>query len=105
MNYPDAHFITDEKENRRQLCAVLSRINRGKVNCTKAVTLSPSLTATTLTDERIGYGSFIDFMPTTASAATAKASIYITNQVNGSCTINHAANTAIDQTFVVAILA
>lgn len=101
-----AKLLPDEKEHRRQIAQMLNdQVNRGKFNCTVSVTLAVSpATTTTLTDERIGYGSYIDFMPTTASAATAKASIYVTNRIKGSLTINHAANAAIDQTFTVVIL-
>lgn len=99
-------LLSDEKEHRRQIAQMLNdRVNRGKFNCTITVTLavSPAVT-TTLTDERIGYTSYVDFMPTTAAAATAKASIYVTNLVKGSLTINHAASTSTVQTFVAVIL-
>lgn len=99
-------LLPDEKEHRRQIAQMLNdRVNRGKFNCTISVTLAVSpATTTTLTDERIGYTSYVDFMPTTASAATAKQSIYVTNLIKGSLTINHAANAATDQTFVAVIL-
>lgn len=100
-----AKMLADEKEHRRQIAQVVNdQLNRGKFNCTISVTLNASATTTTLTDERIGYGSYVDFMPTTANAATAKASIYVTNRIKGSLTINHASNAAVDQIFTVVIL-
>ena len=99
-------LLPDEKEHRRQIAQMINdQLNHGKFNCTITVTLavSPAVT-TTLTDERIGYGSYVDFMPTTANAATAKTSIYVTNRIKGSLTINHASNVAVDQTFTVVIL-
>lgn len=99
-------LLPDEKEHRRQLAQVINdQLNRGKFNCTTSVTLAVSpATTTTLVDERIGYGSYVDFMPTTANAATAKAGIYVTNRIKGSLTINHAASVNADQTFTVVIL-
>lgn len=100
-------MLTDEKEHRRKMAEMLTdRVNRGKINCTKtSVTLTANATSTTLIDERLGAYTYIDFMPTTANAAAAKASIYITNQLKGQCTINHASSANVDQTFTVVMFA
>lgn len=98
-------LMTNEREHRRQIAGMLNeRLNRGKFNCTIALTLTPSATSTTLLDERIGYGSYIDFMPQTANAATAKQSIYVAGLQKGQCTVHHASSANVDQTFTVVIL-
>lgn len=75
-----------------------------KANCTLDLTLTASATSTTLTDFRIHPGCVLDFMPTTANAATARASIYVTSVGKGTATINHASSANVDQTFRVSIV-
>lgn len=99
-----AETSSDEKEHRRQLAQIANRLNRGKFNATGSITLRASQTTTTLTDERIGATSYIDFMPTTAHGATAKQSIFMTNFIKGAATINHASSANTDQSFVYAVL-
>lgn len=88
-----------------KLWDLLNQILRGKINVVMnaTLTLRASQTTTTLTDERIGPKSILSFMALTASAATAAQSLYVTGQLKGSCTINHASNAATDQNFTVAI--
>ena len=98
-------LLPDEKEHRRQLASMLNdRVNKGKFNCTISLTLTANATSTTLTDERIGYASYIDLMPLTANAATAKPNVYFSAMNNGSCTVNHASSAHTDQDFTVVIL-
>lgn len=75
-----------------------------KANCTLDLTLTPSATSTTLTDFRVHPGCVLGFMPTTANAATAWPSIYVTNVGKGTADINHASAVATDQTFRVSIV-
>lgn len=89
------------------LAIVVDFVNRlliGKLNATVDVTLTASVTTTTLNDSRIGASSFLDFMPQTANAATAKANIYVTGRTKGQATINHASSANVDQTFTVLII-
>lgn len=58
-------------------------------NVGRDITLTASATTTTLTDERIGPNSFVWFMPQSANASTALASLYVTGRIKGSATINH----------------
>lgn len=74
-----------------------------KANCAADLTLTASATDTDMIDNRLSAFSVLTFMPTTASAATAKPSIYVTDQRQGFATINHASDAATDQTFRVAI--
>jgi hypothetical protein len=94
----------DEKTHRRILAEASNRHNNGKFNCTLVVTLNASATITVISDQRMGANSFLGFMPQTADAATALAAgIYVTAQKTGSATLNHASNSAIDQTFTLGI--
>ena len=98
--------LPNEKDHRQKMATMLNdQVNKGKINCTAALTLTPNVTTTTLIDERIGAYSYIDFMPLTAHAATAKASIFVTNQMSGQATVNHASSANTDQNFMVVILA
>lgn len=89
---------------RRLVNALRGLLARDK---TGTVTLTASSTTTTLTDPRIGPTSQLAFTPTTANAATAKASLYVgegSNLKEGSRTLTHASNAAVDQTFRYTVL-
>lgn len=75
-----------------------------KANCTVDLTLTASDTTTTMTDFRIHPGCVLGFMPTTANAATAKPSIWVSNVGKGTATINHASSANTDQDFRVSIV-
>lgn len=96
---PVPEFIPDADEHRRKLARAINTILSGKVNATIDATLRASQTTTTLTDSRIYATTFIDPMPLSANAATAKAGIWFSGAMKGSITINHASNAAVDQNF------
>lgn len=88
--------------------AVADRVNRllnGKLNISDVitVTLNASATTTVLVDSRIGLFSHINLEPVTASAATARASLWY-ETAGGSATLHHASDAAEDQTFSYAVL-
>jgi hypothetical protein len=85
-----------------RLVAMVNTLLR-KANGTADLTLTPSATSTVMTDARLSAVSVLTFMPTTAHAATAKTSIYVTAQKQGQATINHASSANSDQTFRVAL--
>lgn len=62
------------------------------------VTLTAATTTTTVTDTRVSVTSAIGLMPTTANAATALATTYITTD-KGSFLITHANNAQTDRTY------
>lgn len=96
---PVTEYLPDEKEHRRRIASALNRTMGGKLNATIDATLRASQTTTVLTDPRIYATSYIDPMPLTANAATAKAAgIWFSNQIEGSVTVNHASAAAVDQT-------
>lgn len=75
----------------------------GKANCATNLTLDANAATTTFTDARLSAFSVLTFMPTTATAATAHGTIYVTGMNNGTATINHANTADTDKTFRVAI--
>lgn len=82
----------------------VNRIRIGRINATIDITLTANATTTTLTDPRLSAKSYVDFMPQTANAATAKANIYVTGRKKGSCTLNHSSSANTDQTFTCLII-
>ena len=90
------------------LTAAADRIDRllnGKMNISAAttITLRAGQTTTTLVDNRIGYFSHIGFTPMTANAATAAAGLWY-ETADGSATLHHASDAAVDQIFSYAVL-
>jgi hypothetical protein len=99
-----AEVVSDITEHLRQIARVINTILRGKLNAVGTITLTASAISTTLTDDRIGAESHIDFMPTTANAATAKASIFVDGRKQGEATIHHASSANTDQTFTYLVI-
>ena len=87
----------------RTVATVVDRHNTGKFNVTGTIKLAVGEAFTTLDDPRITLSSFIDLMPITASAATAKQSLYVTVS-NGVATIHHINNTQTDRTFTYVVI-
>jgi hypothetical protein len=96
----------NDVEHRRKLARGINSALQGKINAVTTLTLSAGAAKTTLQDVRITTNSFIDFMPTTANAVTAKSTIYVTDRGStpGTATINHASNAQTDRTFTVLII-
>ncbi len=74
-----------------------------KANCAASLTLTASVTSTDMVDNRLSAVSVLTFMPTTANAAIAHGTIYVTDQKQGYAKINHANTADIDKTMRVAI--
>ena len=91
--------VPDQSVHLRMLSLALNNTIAGKINSTGSATLTASATTTTLTDERIGSGSVILFMPTTANASTAYANLYVSARIEGSATLTHSSSANTDQTF------
>ena len=88
----------------RALADKINQILRGKLNVVTTVTLTPGATSTIVSDPRISAFNALIFSPTTASAATALAGLYVSMQVSGSATLHHASSGASDQIFILTIL-
>ena len=99
-------YLENEKEHRRQIARAVNQTKTGKINATLDVTLTPSVTSTTIYDNRISYNSaLVPAMPMTANAAAALAAgIYVDSVLDkigttpSSAVIRHASNVATDQT-------
>ena len=90
---------TNINEQVRKIVLTVNNIARGKTNNTGSVTLTANAASTTLSDIRIGINSVITLQPTTANAATAIASTYLSSPVDSAVTINHTNNAQTDRTF------
>jgi hypothetical protein len=82
----------------RAVAEVVNGIMNGKTNNHGSVTLATGgATTTTITDERIGYGSKIMLMPTSATSSTT--TVYVSAKGKGNATVSHAANSTSNITF------
>jgi hypothetical protein len=82
----------------RAVAEVVNGIMNGKTNNHGTVTLATGgATTTTITDERIGYGSKIMLEPTSSASSTITR--YISAKGKGTATITHAANSTSNVTF------
>lgn len=88
----------------REISERVNRLNQGKLNAVTTLTLTANAASTTLTDTRIGGLTFIGLMPTTANAAAALATTYVSARANGSATITHANDANVDKTFNVLLI-
>ena len=92
-------FRSGEPEQER--VQKLSNLLRGKLNNSTngTVTLTANAASTTLTDPLITPVSVVAIHPTTANAAGAIATTYVSSQTNGSAVLTHANNAQADKTF------
>jgi len=81
----------------------VNAILNGRRNNVTSITLTASAASSTLTDARIHPDSHIDLTPTTANAAAAVGTTYVSARTTGSATITHANNAQTDRTFTVEI--
>jgi hypothetical protein len=88
----------------RQVTTTLRNTTEGKLNAVGDVTLTANAASTTLVDIRIGPDSFIGLMPTTANAAAALASTYVSSRGDGTATITHANNAQTDKIFTYIVI-
>lgn len=99
-------FVPDEQQHRRAIAAWIREAHQGKLACTGNVTLAASASAssTTVLDARVGFASFIGFMPTTLNAASAMPALYVSARSAGGFTVSHAINTDVDKTYVYIVI-
>lgn len=88
----------EEKDNRR-ICAAINQLAQGRSNAVGTVTLTPSATSTVVSAETIGNDSRVQLTPTTANAAAAMATSYVSAVGIKTFTITHANNAQVDRTF------
>lgn len=97
-------FEPDEKRHRRSIAQWAQWIMQGHLANTGSVTLRASQTTTTVTDDRVSLNTVPVLTPTTANAAGAVATTYISTITTGSFIITHASAVSVDRTFRYALL-
>ncbi len=92
----------------RSNSTVLAGVMTGKTNNTSTVTLAASAATTTITDARLGRGTLVILVPTTAnaSAEVAAGAFFQTypNATKEKVVLNHANNSQVDRTFAFALI-
>ena len=85
----------------REVAGIANSLRDGKINSTGTVTLTSNAATTTLSDRRIGRTTKVVLVPTTANAAGALATTYLTypNASTEAAVINHANNAQSDRLF------
>lgn len=100
---PVVHQFASDNEWKRTFTNWMREANKGGIANTGTVTLTANANATTILDERIGSGSFIGFMPTTAHAAVELLNLVIADQGVGYVTVSHTDNAFTDRSYVYCI--
>jgi hypothetical protein len=93
-----ASVSLDEKDLRKFAIAIQAALN-GRSNAGGSVTLTASAGSTTVSAPNCSQQSKVLLFPTTANAAAALATTYISAVARGSFTITHANNAQADKTF------
>ena len=88
----------------RSVAQVVNALVDGKMNVKGSLTLTASTTTTTITDYRVGTNSAIFLMPTTANAAAAASTTYVSAIGQNDFTVTHANNAQTDRTFDYVVL-
>lgn len=102
LGLPPKWFIKDLKSAEFALARISAwgaNVLLGKMNVHGELTLAANSATTTLNDVRIGSGSVLLFMPTSANAAAGLTALYVTGRGTGTCTLNHANNAQTDRTY------
>ena len=95
--------VGNERATSVRHAAAINQALRGGISATLGLTLAANADQSTFSDSRIGPNTFVGLMPTTANAAVALRSVWITT-TQGSATINHANSPNLDQTFVALLI-
>lgn len=91
--------------NERDLSVInltIAELASGRSNAHGTFTLTAGVTSTVVTNANCAAASCVKITPTTANAAAALATTYIT-AANGSFTVTHANSAQTDRTFTYAI--
>lgn len=91
--------FVDIDDQVRRVSSSINLLYDGKTDAYGSVTLAQLSATTVVTDERVSAASIINFMPTTANAATEIATMYVSSRGDKTFTITHANNAQSDRTF------
>jgi hypothetical protein len=97
-----ARVLSRNERDPATIALVVNELASGRSNAHGTFTLTTSTTSTVVTNANCAAASCVKITPTTANAAGALATTYIT-AANGSFTITHASNSQTDRTFTYAI--
>lgn len=97
-------FVPDEIQHRRLIAQWMREAHVGHLGNIGSVTLSVGVATTPIKDTRVGNNSCIGLMPTTANAAAAATTTYISSRSAEGFTISHANTATADRAFVYSIL-
>ena len=97
--------IPQEGPYDRSIRQAIRQLIQGRNNAYGTVTLTAGATTTTVTASTINKGAGVVLCPTTANAAAAIPTTYVTVATNGGAfTITHANNAQTDRTFTYLVL-
>lgn len=88
----------------REISDRVNALILGRVNTVGTVTLAANVTTATVTDENAHRQVAPILIPTTANAAAALATTYVSARAAGSFTITHANAATTDRTFIYVLL-
>lgn len=95
--------LPQEGATTRQIALAVNQLLLGRINAFGEVTLTANASLTTLSRPYIGSASVVLLTPTTANAAAALTSTFVTCRA-GAADISHANNSQSDRTFNFAVL-
>lgn len=84
------------------LSTTLNEVLKGRANNTGTLTLTDNVTTTAVEDNQFQSDMVPLLIPTTANAAGALATTYVSARANGSFTLTHANAATTDRTFLYA---
>lgn len=96
--------MSNPDESYRKTASVVNGVLAGKTNNTGTVTLTANAASTVVSDFRATSQSVIVLMPTTANAAAAIATTYVSSRGSKTFTLTHANNAQADKTFGYAVV-
>lgn len=90
----------DTKQQVLLASITINELLKGRMNNTGTVTLTAGATSTAVADNQFQSGQVPLLIPTTANAAGALATTYLTARNNGTFTLTHANAVSTDRTFL-----
>lgn len=97
-----ALIIGPNETDERKIAFVIQQLAQGRSNAVGSFTLRANQTTTTVTAQNCGEGSTPIITPTSASAAAASGTTYVSAVNNGSFVVTHTSDAAVDRTFLYA---
>jgi len=97
-------FLANIEEWLREIAKAVNLMIDGQSNAVGEFTLTAGATSTVIADLRVGIDARILLMPTTANAAAALTTTYISSIGKQTFTISHANNSQTDKIFKYAII-